>query len=243
MQKRFESQGWDVQEIDGHNYEAIDAAIVNAKTSDKPSLIIAHTLIAKGAGELEGSHHSHGSPLGDEVIAKAKEAAGFDPEKKFFVDEDVMARFRCAIEAGDLAEREWKHRLKELPLMEQNEALEALQNPDFSRIQWPTFDTAEATRGPTGKVLNAVAKAIQGFVGGSADLSPSNKTDMKDMGVYPKGKTIYLGIREISLPRLFIPLLFSVPLCHFQASFLDFLAHLKPAPLIPHLPVFRSFLF
>jgi transketolase len=241
IQKRFESQGWDVQEIDGHDYEAIDAAIVNAKASDKPSLIIAHTLIAKGAGELEGSHHSHGAPLGDEVIAKAKEAAGFDPEKKFFVDEDVMARFRCAIEKGDLAEREWKHRLKELPLMEQNEALDALQNPDFSRIQWPTFDKADATRSTNGKVLNAIAKAIPGFLGGSADLSPSNKTDMKDMGVFPKGKNIYFGIREHAMASITNAIALYGPLMPFSATFFVFSDYLKPAARIAALSGIQQF--
>jgi transketolase len=241
MQKRFESQGWDVQEIDGHDYEAIDAAIVTAKASDKPSLIIAHTLIAKGAGELEGSHHAHGAPLGDEVIAKAKEAAGFDPEKKFFVDEDVMARFRCAIETGDLAEREWKHRLKELPLMEQNEALEALQNPDFSRIQWPTFDKADATRSTNGKVLNAIAKAIPGFLGGSADLSPSNKTDMKDMGVFPKGKNIYFGIREHAMASITNAMALYGPLMPFSATFFVFSDYLKPAARIAALTGIQQF--
>jgi len=241
MQKRFESQGWDVQEIDGHDFEAIDAAIVNAKASDKPSLIIAHTLIAKGAGELEGSHHSHGAPLGDDVIAKAKEAAGFDPEKKFFVDEDVMARFRCAIETGDLAEREWKHRLKELPLMEQNEALDALQNPDLSRIQWPTFDKADATRSTNGKVLNAIAKAIPGFIGGSADLSPSNKTDMKDMGVFPKGKNIYFGIREHAMASITNAIALYGPLMPFSATFFVFSDYLKPAARIAALAGIQQF--
>ena len=232
MHKRFESQGWDIQEIDGHNFEEIDAAIIRAKSSNKPSLIIANTQIAKGAGELEGSHHAHGAPLGDDVIAKAKTAAGFDPDKKFFVDEDVMARFRCAIEAGDLAEREWKHRLKELPLMEQNEALEAFENPDFSRIQWPTFDKADATRSTNGKVLNAVAKAIPGFVGGSADLSPSNKTDMKDMGAYPKGKNIYFGIREHAMASICNAMALYGPLIPFSATFFVFSDYLKPAARI-----------
>ena len=232
IQKRFEAQDWDVQEIDGHNFEEIDAAIVKAKASAKPSLIIANTLIAKGAGELEGSHHAHGAPLGDDVIAKAKSAAGFDPEKKFFVDEDVMARFRCAIEAGDLSEREWKHRLKELPLMEQNEALDGLNNPDFSRIQWPTFDKADATRSTNGKILNAVAKAIPGFIGGSADLSPSNKTDMKDMGVFPKGKNIYFGIREHAMSSICNAMALYGPLIPFSATFFVFSDYLKPAARI-----------
>ena len=241
IRMRFESQAWDVQEIDGHNFAEIDAAIEKAKLSDKPSLIIANTLIAKGAGELEGSHHAHGAPLGDDVIAKAKTAAGFDAEKKFFVDEDVMARFRCAIEAGDLAEREWNHRLKELPLMEQNEALDALQNPDFSRIQWPTFDKAEATRGTNGKVLNAVAKAIPGFIGGSADLSPSNKTNMNDMGVYPKGKNIYFGIREHAMASICNAMALYGPIIPFSATFFVFSDYLKPAARIAALTGIQQF--
>ncbi|MBE0498981.1 MAG: transketolase [Campylobacterales bacterium] len=241
ISKRFEAQGWDVQSIDGHNYEEIDAAIVNAKTSDKPSLIIANTLIAKGAGKLEGSHHSHGAPLGEEVISIAKSKAGFDPLKKFFVDVDVMARFRCAIESGDLAEREWKHRLKELPLMEQNEALEALLNPDFSRIQWPTFDKADATRNTNGKVLNAIAKAIPGFLGGSADLSPSNKTELTDMGIFPKGKNIYFGIREHAMASITNAIALYGPLMPFSATFFVFSDYLKPAARIAALSGIQQF--
>jgi len=159
IRARFDSQGWEVLECNGHDYDAIDATITQAKKADRPVLIIANTIIAKGAGPLEGSHHSHGAPLGEDVIADAKRGAGFDPDKKFFVPDDVMIRFRCAIEAGDLAEREWIHSLKTAPLMEQNEALEALQQHDFSRIQWPAFEKADATRNTNGKILNAIAKA------------------------------------------------------------------------------------
>jgi transketolase len=117
IRMRFESQGWDVLECDGHNFNQIDASITAAKSHLKPTIIIANTTIAKGAGLMEGSHHAHGAPLGAEVIAQAKEDAGFNTSKTFYVDEDVMARFRCAIENGDLLEREWIHSLKTLPLM------------------------------------------------------------------------------------------------------------------------------
>jgi transketolase len=241
MHKRFESQGWEVLEIDGHNFDEINGAIEAAKAKSKPCLIIANTVIAKGADKMEGSHHSHGAPLGDDEIAAAKTKAGFDPEKKFHVDEDVMARFRCAIEAGDLAEREWKHSLKTLPLIEQNEALDQLMNPDFSRIQWPTFDKADATRSTNGKVLNAVAKAIPGFVGGSADLSPSNKTDMKDMGVFPKGKNIYFGIREHAMASIVNAMALYGPLMPFSATFFVFSDYLKPSARIAALSGIQHF--
>lgn len=239
--QRFLSQGWDVLEIDGHNFEEIDTALNAAKANTKPTLIIANTIIAKGAGELEGSHHSHGAPLGAEIIAKAKTAAGFDPEKSFHVDDDVMARFRCAIEAGDLAEREWIHRQKTLPLMEQNEALAALENPDFSRIDYPTFDKADATRNTNGKIINAIAKGVPSFIGGSADLSPSNKTFLNDMGVFPKGRNIYFGIREHAMASIANAMALYGPLMPFTSTFFVFSDYLKPAARIAALTGIQQF--
>ena len=246
IHKRFESQGWEVLECDGHNFDEIDASITKAKANSKPTLIIANTMIAKGAGELEGSHHSHGAPLGEDVIKKAKVDAGFDPEKSFFVDEDVMARFRCAIEEGDLKEREWLHSQKTMPLMEQNEALDALQNPDFSRIQWPDFlkengDKAEATRSTNGKIMNAIARAIPSFIGGSADLSPSNKTDLKDMGVFPKGRNIYFGIREHAMASIVNAMGLYGGLLPFSATFFVFSDYLKPSARIAALSGIQHF--
>ena len=238
---RFESQGWEVLECDGHNFDEIDAAITQAKASDKPVIIIANTIIAKGAGKLEGSHHSHGAPLGEDVIAEAKKSAGFDPEKKFFVPEDVMVRFRCAIEEGDLLEREWIHSQKTMPLMEQNEALEALQNPDYSRIEYPTFEKAEATRGTNGKIMNAIAKGVPSFLGGSADLSPSNKTNLNDMGVYPKGRNIYFGIREHAMASIVNAMALYGPLKPFSATFFVFSDYLKPAARIAALTGIQNF--
>ncbi|WP_345988141.1 transketolase [Sulfurimonas sp. HSL1-2] len=239
--QRFESQGWDVLEVDGHDYDAIDAVITEAKTRMKPVLIIADTTIAKGACEMEGSHHSHGAPLGEEIICEAKTNCGFNPNEAFQVDEDVLARFRCAVEAGDLAEREWKHRLATLPLVEQNEALGALTAPDFSRIQWPVFDKADATRNTNGKILNAVAKAIPGFLGGSADLGPSNKTELKDLGEFPRGKNIHFGIREHAMGAITNAMALYGPLMPFSATFFVFSDYLKPAARIAALSGIQHF--
>ena len=241
IRARFESQAWDVLECDGHDFDAIDAALTTAKANIKPTIIIANTIIAKGAGKLEGSHHAHGAPLGEDVIAQAKTDAGFDPAKKFHVDEDVLVRFRCAIEEGDLLEREWIHRQKTLPLMEQNEALSALQNPDFSRIQYPTFDKADATRSTNGKIMNAIARGIPSFLGGSADLSPSNKTNLNDMGIFPKGRNIYFGIREHAMASIVNAMALYGPLMPFSATFFVFSDYLKPAARIAALTGIQQF--
>lgn len=241
IRDRFESQKWAVLEIDGHNFDEIDGALSQAKLLKSPVLIIANTVIAKGAGKLEGSHHAHGAPLGHDVIKAAKEAAGFDPEATFAVDADVLERFRCAIEKGDLAQREWNHRLKELPLMEQNEAYEQLINPDFSRIQWPTFEKADATRNTNGIILNAIARAIPGFLGGSADLAPSNKTELVNMGEFPQGKNIHFGIREHAMASISNAMALYGPLLPFSATFFVFSDYLKPSARIAALAGIQQF--
>ncbi|MCX6072869.1 MAG: transketolase [Campylobacterales bacterium] len=241
IRDRFESQNWAVLEIDGHNFDEIDSAFTQAKTIKRPVLIIANTVIAKGGGKMEGSHHAHGAPLGHDVIKTAKIEAGFDPEATFAVSADVLERFRCAIEKGDLAEREWNHRLKELPLMEQNEAYEQLLNPDFSRIQWPTFEKADATRNTNGIILNAIAKAIPGFLGGSADLGPSNKTELVEMGDFPKGKNIHFGIREHAMASITNAMALYGPIMPFSATFFVFSDYLKPAARIAALSGIQQF--
>jgi transketolase len=241
MRDRFESQNWAVLEIDGHNFEEIDGALTQAKMIKRPVLIIANTVIAKGGGKMEGSHHAHGAPLGHDVIKTAKTAAGFDPEATFAVDADVLERFRCAIEKGDLAEREWNHRINELPLVEQNEAYAQLMNPDFNRIQWPTFEKADATRNTNGIILNAIAKAIPGFIGGSADLGPSNKTELINMGDFPKGKNIHFGIREHAMASITNAMALYGPIMPFSATFFVFSDYLKPSARIAALAGIQHF--
>ncbi len=232
IKQRFEAQGWKVYRIDGHNYKEIDQVLTELKTEQKkPALIIAETLIGKGAVTLEGKAVTHGAPLGDAEIAASKKALGFNPDEKFIVPAEVETAFREAVEKGDVSERAWKKLIMDAPLAEQNATLEALQNPDFSRIEWPSFEagTKVATRDSNGQILNALAKALPSFIGGSADLGPSNKTTLKNMGDFPHGKNIHFGIREhamgaisnaMSLYGLFIP---------FSATFFVFSDYMKPA--------------
>lgn len=235
VKARFEAQGWDVARIDGHDYDQIEFALEQAAEKERPYLIIANTRIAKGAGELEGSHHSHGAPLGEEIIKAAKIAAGFDPERKFAIGEDVLIRFRAALEKGDLAEAQWNKKVENLSSESKN-MLNALLNPDFSKINFPDFSGKKlATRDSNGIIMNEIARAMPGFIGGSADLAPSNKTELKGMGDFPNGRNIHYGIREHAMAAinnavarygLFLP---------FSATFFIFSDYLKPSARIASL--------
>ena len=241
VKARFEAQGWDVARIDGHDYDQIEFALEQAAEKERPYLIIANTRIAKGAGELEGSHHSHGAPLGEEIIKAAKIAAGFDPERKFATPEDVLIRFRAALEKGDLAEAQWNKKVENLSSESKN-MLNALLNPDFSKIDFPDFTGKKlATRDSNGVIMNEIARVLPGFIGGSADLAPSNKTELKGMGDFPNGRNIHYGIREHAMAAinnavarygLFLP---------FSATFFIFSDYLKPSARIASLMSIRHF--
>ncbi|OCR84835.1 transketolase [Campylobacter fetus] len=238
---RFEAAGFEVARIDGHNYDEIEFALCEADTKEKPYLIIASTKIAKGAGDLEGSHHAHGAPLGEEIIKQAKIEAGFDPQKQFFVDDDVLFKFRSAVELGDLANAQWDKLVSELP-SEKKELLNNLLNPDFSKIDFPNLKGEKlATRDSNGKILNALAAALPGFIGGSADLAPSNKTELKGFGDFPNGKNMHFGIREHAMGAicnayarygLFLP---------FSATFFIFSDYLKASARIAALMGIKHF--
>jgi len=243
VKQRFEAQGWQVARIDGHDFEEINEAIKNSKKANKPFLIIADTTIAKGACEKEGSHHSHGAPLGDEEIANSKKKAGFDENKKFFIPEDVKARFECAVEKGDLAQSQWNDVVNNKLSDEQKTLLNNLQNPDFQKIEYPVYEDGKgvATRDSNGQILNTIAQAVPGFIGGSADLGPSNKSELKGMGDFPCGRNIHFGIREHSMAAinnafalygLFIP---------FSATFFIFSDYLKPAARLSALMSLKTF--
>jgi len=242
VELRFLAQGWDVKKINGHCYDDIDRVLNEVKTAIKPTIIIANTIIGRGAGELEGTHHTHGAPLGDKIIAESKEKEGF-PAESFYIPEDVLVRFRCAIDNGELYEKEWIHRHKEAPLIEQNEAMSRLLNPDFSAIEFPDFSEikAMATRDSNGKILNAIVKAVPSFIGGSADLAPSNKTELKDMGDFPKGRNMHFGIREHAMAAITNAMALYGTVIPFNATFFVFSDYLKPSARIAALTKIQNF--
>lgn len=199
VRARFEAQGFSVFECDGHNLVAIDSALESAKASPKPSLIIAHTTIGKGALELEGSHKAHGAPLGAELITKAREQAGIS-KQSFAISDEVGFVFRACMEKGASLEALWESGLS----AQAKSLLDSLTAPleqKVDSISYPTFTQGDslATRVSNGKILNAIAKALPNFIGGSADLAPSNNTTLLDSSDFPSGNNLHFGIREHSM--------------------------------------------
>ncbi len=229
VKKRFQAIDFEIFEVDGHNFEQIDKAIIAAKASSKPALIIANTAIGKGAATMEGSHHTHGAPLGEEEIKASKKKAGFDPEKSFVVPYDIKGAFDKLIK-GVEAENAWENSLTQ----ETKEKIAELQNPNFNAINFPEFEvgTKVATRSSNHKILNAISAALSGFLGGSADLAPSNKTELANTGDFPNGKNIHFGIKEHAMAAMTNAMnlygLFRV----FSATFFVFSDYLKPSARI-----------
>jgi transketolase len=225
VKARFEAQGFEVVQIDGHNFDEIEFVLNEAKNKTVPYLIIARTKIGKGALELEGLAKTHGAPLGDELISRAKLEAKF-PDEKFYVAQDVLFETRAAIEKGDLAQALWKKECEKLS-NEKKELLNSLLNPDFSKVKFPDFSGQKiATRDSNGKILNAIAAAVPSFIGGSADLAPSNKTELKEMGDFPNGKNLHFGIREHAMAAItnaFARYGLFVPFCATFFIFSDYL--------------------
>ncbi|MDR1008337.1 MAG: transketolase [Campylobacteraceae bacterium] len=243
IKNRFEAQGWKVSKINGHDFDEIEEVLMHSKEQTKPYLIIADTVIAKGACKLEGSHEAHGAPLGVEELKNAKMKAEFDCDKSFFIPDDVKDEFFKAKTAGEKAEKEWIEKLETSLTADQKEILNKLLKPDFNSIKWPKFEPKSeiATRDSNGKIINEIAKALIGFLGGSADLAPSNKSELSGMGSFPTGRNIHFGIREhamaaicnaISLYGLFLP---------YSATFFIFSDYLKPSARLAALMRLKTF--
>ena len=209
--KRFESYHWHVQEVNGHDGEALRQAIAAAQAEkDKPSIIICHTTIGKGSPNKQGKESCHGAPLGDEEIALTRKELGWD-YPPFVIPEDIYAKW-SAVEAGAKAEGEWnelfakykaqypelacefERRMKgELPVDLAQKALAWAQDLQNNPAKL-------ATRKAGQNALDFFGALLPELLGGSADLAPSNLTMNKaSHSVLPhelKGNYIHWGVRE-----------------------------------------------
>ena len=206
---RFKAYGWHVQRVeDGNNVEVIDAAIKMAKADSRPSIIMCRTIIGYGSPNKQGTHGVHGSPLGDEELAAAKENLGANPAERFAIDSDVLDHYREAISRGRELEADWKMRFEAYTRISPIKGKElqrrmAGELPENWSDSLPVFEAdakGMATRAASGKVLNAIAESLPELIGGSADLAPSNKTWLDGYEAFsaetPIGRNFHFGVRE-----------------------------------------------
>ncbi|WP_120957393.1 transketolase [Helicobacter pylori] len=227
VKTRFLAQNWEVLECDGHDYQAIHNALEEAKKSHKPTLLIAHTIIGKGAIGLEGSEKTHGSPLDKEVLKQSKENAQINPDESFIISPKNKMHFEEVKVRGVSLEALWEKSLSP----KKKEKIHALKNFDFSAINYPTFKKGEslATRVSNGMILNAIAKECEGFLGGSADLAPSNNTHLKHSGDFPLGQNLHFGVREHAMGAITNALAAYGLFVPFCATFFVFSDYLMPS--------------
>ncbi|MGN8515825.1 transketolase [Helicobacter pylori] len=227
VKTRFLAQNWEVLECDGHDYQAIHDALEEAKKSHKPTLLIAHTIIGKGAIGLEGSEKTHGSPLNKEVLKQSKENAQINPNESFIISPKNKMHFEEVKVRGVSLEALWEKSLSP----KTKEKIHALKNFDFNAIHYPTFKKGEslATRVSNGMILNAIAKECEGFLGGSADLAPSNNTHLKHSGDFPLGQNLHFGIREHAMGAITNALAAYGLFVPFCATFFVFSDYLMPS--------------
>ncbi len=227
VKMRFVAQNWEVLECDGHDYQAIHNALEEAKRSIKPTLLIAHTIIGKGAVGLEGSEKTHGSPLNKEVLKQSKENAQINPNESFIISPKNKMHFEEVKVRGVSLEALWEKSLSP----KAKEKIHALKDFDFSAINYPTFKKGEslATRVSNGMILNAIAKECEGFLGGSADLAPSNNTQLKHSGDFPLGQNLHFGIREHAMGAITNALAAYGLFVPFCATFFVFSDYLMPS--------------
>ncbi len=227
VKTRFLAQNWEVLECDGHDYQAINDALEEAKKSPKPTLLIAHTIIGKGAIGLEGSEKTHGSPLSKEVLKQSKENAQINPNESFTISPKNKMHFEEVKVRGVSLEALWEKSLSP----KTKEKIHALKNFDFNTIHYPAFKKGEslATRVSNGMILNAIAKECEGFLGGSADLALSNNTQLKHSGDFPLGQNLHFGIREHAMGAITNALAAYGLFVPFCATFFVFSDYLMPS--------------
>lgn len=240
--KRFEAYGWQVLRVaDGNDVNEIDAAIRTAKQDLRPSLIICRTHIGYGLPTRQDTSKAHGEPPGEEELAAAKEMAGWSKDKKFYIPAEVKDYFVKVGLNGTKTEEEWNQiaasyareyaaewtQLKRMT--EGNLPADWDQNlPSF-----PPDEKGMATRVASGQVLNSIAGVLPELVGGSADLTPSNNTWIKNSTAFHagnrSGRYIHFGVREHGMGGIVNGIAYHKGLLPFGATFMVFTDYMRGA--------------
>ena len=238
--KRFEAYGWQVLEIDGHDYDQINAAIAEAKKEkSKPSIIICKTIIGFGSPNRAGTSKAHGEPFPAEEIELMKEKLGLPKDKSFFVPDEISDLRAKTQEKGENLENKWNE-LWENYKNKNQEAAKELENSIKGEISKEALDIPQfgsekaiATRSASGTVLNHIAKYIPQLMGGSADLTPSNNTlpagEESFSPENPKGRYIRYGVREHGMAAIMNGMALHGGVLPYSGTFFVFSDYMRPA--------------
>ena len=239
--ERMKAFGFQTIEVeDGNDIEAIGKAIKEAKADkERPSFIKVNTVIGYGAGKKAGSASSHGEPLGSEALRDLKVGFGFNPDESFKVDDDVYKNFKSINEKNKKIEDEWNKLFKEYVDKYPDKAKlweKYYSDIDESLIEtdefWSWDENKAATRNISGSIINRLKDLYPNLIGGSADLSPSNKTVMNDEGYIKKGdysgRNIHFGVRELAMTAITNGILLHGGLRAYCATFFVFSDYTKP---------------
>ena len=239
---RFEAFGYQVQVVeDGNDLEAIDAAIAKAKADkERPSLIICKTQIGYGCPAKVGKASAHGEPLGEDNIVELRKFLGWENQTAFEVDAEIYDHYKDLAEAGANKEEAWKAMFAEYATKYPEEAKlwdEYFAKPDVTKIidseaYWAHENKAMATRAVSGDIINKLKDVYPNLVGGSADLAPSNKTEMKGQGFFSatdrSGRNIHFGVREMAMTAITNGIYLHGGLNPYCATFFVFSDFMKP---------------
>ena len=238
--KRFEAYGWQVLEIDGHDYDQINSAIAEAKKEkSKPSIIICKTIIGFGSPNRAGTSKAHGEPFPAEEIELMKEKLGLPKDKSFFVPDEISDLRAKTQEKGESLENKWNE-LWENYKNKNQEAAKELENSIKGEISKEALDIPQfgsekaiATRSASGTVLNHIAKYIPQLMGGSADLTPSNNTlpagEESFSPENPKGRYIRYGVREHGMAAIMNGMALHGGVLPYSGTFFVFSDYMRPA--------------
>ena len=239
--KRFDAYGWHTVVVpDGNDVEAIDRAIQAAKKDSRPSLIACRTHIGFGLPTKQDKSSAHGEPPGDEELAGAKHKLGWPTEPRFLVPDEVRENFRPAADRGQQAHSAWKQMMgrfaKAQPeLSAQFARTRAGKLPDGLAKLLPAVAAdpkGVATRAAFGKALNATAPALPELIGGSADLTPSNQTAIKDAGDFTPeargNRYLRFGVREHAMGQILNGIRLHGGLIPYGGTFMVFADYMRP---------------
>ncbi|WP_426959880.1 transketolase [Muricoccus radiodurans] len=236
---RFRAYGWATRSVDGHDHEAVAAALLAATKSRKPTIIACRTIIGFSAPKKAGTAGSHGAPLGPEEAAAAKAALGWD-SPAFEVPDDIREMWETAGKRGGGTRRSWLKRLAKHPQRADFERAMAGRLPEnwaAPLAEWRAKIAADrpkiATRVAGQKALEALVPAVPEMIGGSADLTGSNNTNVKGVpAVAPDsfgGRFVHWGIREHGMAAAMNGMALHGGIIPYSGTFLVFSDYMRPS--------------